>query len=269
MTINKVSLATVQKVQQLIHQVLVLPDTENCPLPEDQIIDGEMPEPDSLSDLGSLFNMGGIHDDSNPIPNCAGHWYLSSVDPGAILFKVPGLQLKPGITLVSYLYRLDTDGIGSTWAIPQAMSTTAQLEAALATAGDRTQPPQPTGALDDVMDAITGDLAPASFVVASILRRELQEFGAIGTWRNWQHHRLIEQLPPKVNWQWKTPNALNLTPKVRAFPDGKFAVEFFTCRVTAPVAIYQHIDQYPADSYRMVSLDRPVAVPSKKPAMQN
>ncbi|UBF24098.1 hypothetical protein K9N68_20520 [Kovacikia minuta CCNUW1] len=261
MVVQKIPLESAQKIRQLIKNTLTIPESENHPRTwssYDEV--DQLPEPDSLSDLGELFNFGGPIEEATYAPNTKGQWFISSTNPGAALVKLPGLKLKPELRLVSYLHRHAKDGVGVIWAVPEALSTTAQLEKGLSNRDDRSHPPQPEGALPDVMEAIEGDRSPASFVIASILCRELQEFGAIGKFCNWTHHRLINALPNQVHWQWKIEEPKDLSPKVRVFPDGKVAIEFFTCRVAPPVAIFQHIDQYPNGHYKAAKLDRPIAV---------
>ncbi len=264
MSVQKLPVESIQKIRQHISSSITLPESENHPRSwssYDEV--DEMPEPDSLGDLGALFNFGGPVEESTYAPNIKGQWFISSINPGAALIKLPGLKLKPDLRLVGYLYRLKDDGIGVTWAVPEELSTTAQLELALGNSGDRTQPPRPEGALTDVMEAIEGDRSSASFVVASILRRELKEFGAVGKSCSWAHHRLISAPPAQVKWQWKVETPKDFAPKVKVFPDGKVAIEFFTCRVVPPVAIFQHIDQYAAGSYKSAHVDRAIAIPQK------
>ena len=113
------------------------------------------------------------------------------------------------------------------------------------------------------MDAIEGDRSPMSFVVASILRRELKEFGTLGKTRRWSNHRLIDALPAQVQWQWRAQASKDLSPKVRLLPEGKVVLDFFTCRTTAPIAIFQHVDQYAAGEYQAKGVDRAVAIAPK------
>jgi hypothetical protein len=175
---------------------------------------------------------------------------------------LPGLKLKAGLRLVSYLYRLEENGISATWALPEALSTTAQLEAALRPSNGQDHPPKPDGSLADVMEAVEGDRSPMSFVIASLLRRELAEFGALGKFCAWEHHRLIDTLPP-AQWQWRTAIPKDLSPKIRLFPDGKAALEFFTCRTVPPIALFQHLDQYPLGHYTPQGIDRAIAIAQK------
>lgn len=222
----------------------------------------EPPEPDCLGDLGSLFSLGGAEEFESQAPNIKGKWFISSMNPGAALMKLPGVGLKPGIRLVTYLHRSGADGVGVTWALPEVMSTTALLEQALDSQCDAQRPPKPEAALSNVMEVFEGDRSPLSFVIASLLRRELQEFGSVGKFCNWTHHRLIDAVPNQVKWEWRVKQPpQDLSPKVLVYPDHKVAIEFFTCRVTAPVAIFQHVDQYPPNQYVAAITDRAIATP--------
>jgi hypothetical protein len=261
MSVQRIPLETVQKVRQYIQGSLVLPEAENQPQPWTAYSEvNDLPEPESLGELGSMFNFGGALEEHRYVPNDRGEWFVSSANPAAPLLRLPGIRLKLNMRLISYLYRIPGEGVGIVWAVPESFSTTAHLEKALPQSDSRTTPPHPDGAMPDLMDAIEGDRTPVSFLVASVLRRELREFGAVGKARNWGHHRLITQVPNQVRWTWQTPNPpKDLSPKVKIFPDGKAAIEFFTCRVVAPFTLFQHVDQYPAHHYKPVSIDRPIA----------
>ncbi|MBD2096609.1 hypothetical protein H6F90_15860 [Trichocoleus sp. FACHB-591] len=261
MTIQKLPLEAVQKVRQYIKSNLALPESENYPKPQTLFdTSEEPPEPESLDALGDLFKFASLPEEETPSPNTEGHWFVSAVNPGSTLLKLPGLKLKPNFRLAGYLYRVPEGGAGSIWALPEEFSTTAQLEQALAASGDRAQPPQPSGALVDFMEAVEGDRSPSSYLVASILRRELQEFGVLGKYCEWSHHHLINTIPLQIKWQWRKAAPKDLIPKVASFPDGRVAVEFFTCRVVPPVAIFRHLDQYVAGTYKATCADQALAI---------
>lgn len=271
MSIHRISLEAVQKIRQYIKTALTPPESENHP--EVQIsLDAvdELPEPESLDALGDLFKFASLSEEETYAPNTEGRWFVSAANPGAALIKLPGLSLKPDIRLVGYLHRTSNYGKGVVWAVPEAASTTAQLERALEdNPTDEQTPPHPQGALANFMQAIEGDRTPSSYLMASILRRELLEFGALGQSCNWSHHRLIASLPTQVNWQWRTEMPKDFTPKVGAMPNGKVVVEFFTCRVVPPIAIFRHLDQYPVGEYLCQYADQAIAIkasPSQKSA---
>ena len=262
MALQQFSLEVVQKVQRFIQSQLTLPASEQKPVRdhEERALAVEAITPESLDALGDLFRVGGFEDDESVAPNVEGRWFISTIDPAAALSKLPGLDLKAKVRLVTYLQRQSTGGMGVTWALPELMSTTAELEAAIESAGERAIPPHPKGALGNVMDGLAGDRSAASYISASVLLRELKEFGRSGQNCRWTHHRLITA-PPNKSWQWRTAKPLtNLAPKVQIKDEQTVAVEFFSCRVVPPVAIFRHLDQYVAKSYRPKTNDQVVAL---------
>lgn len=264
MSIHKLSLTGLQKVRTHLQTTLVIPSLENQPSTVSLLdMEEEIPEPTSLDSLGDLFRAASDPGDVLSAPNLEGRWFLSAANPAIALRKVPGLQLKENFRLVTYLLRTPNLGQGCTWAVPEFASATAQLEEALLES-DRNRLPRPAHSLDDVMMALTGDYSPASYLLASLFCREIEEFGMTGTHCHWLNHRLVAQLPPKVRWEWKVKMSEDLVPKVRSFEDGRMAVEFFTCHTKTPIALYRHLDQYPPHSYVPQRLDRPVAVATKK-----
>ena len=261
MSVQKIQLEALQKIRQHIQHGFSLPESENHPRSRSFLDEvAEIPEPDSLSDLGDLFSLGSSMDELTHAPNTRGEWYVSAANPGAVLMKLPGLTLKPNVRLVAYLHRQSDDGMGIIWAVPELLSTTAHLEKALATSGDREHPPQPNGAFTNLMEAVEGDHSTASFIIASLLQRELAEFGRLGKASRWSHHRLISAIPTQIQWQWKVETPKDLSPKVLLFADGRAAIEFFSCRIVPPVTIFQHFDQYSGNHYKATVLDRAIAI---------
>lgn len=262
MSIQKFSLETVKKIRRHIQDSLSLEGTERQPQTWAGLdSEDDLPEPESLDDLSGVFTFGGLSAEDVSMPNLRGSWFVSTVNPGAALLKLPGLRLKSEMRLVSYLYRDDQDGIGVVFAVPEEFSTTAYLDKALRASGGITQPPRPEGALSHYMEAIEGDRSPLSFLIASLLKRELQEFGAVGKRCNWVHHRAIDAIPPQAQCLWRVePPPKDLSTKVKVSPDGQAAIEFFTFRSGDAIQIFRHLDQYPAEQYKPNSFDKAVAV---------
>ncbi|WP_008312621.1 hypothetical protein [Leptolyngbya sp. PCC 6406] len=260
MALQTFSLDAVQKVSQHIRKKLVLPLSEQQPAADNNgAIAGEPPEPDSLDTLGDLFRAGSFAEETIPAPNSEGRWFISTMDPAAVLYKLPGLSIKPGIRLVTYLQRRPEGGLGVTWALPELLSTTAHLEAALEDIGSST-PPHPKGALGHVMDGIVGNGSPASYIATSLLIREFKELGRTGNLRRWSQHRLIDRVPSRQTWQWRSKVPQDLSPKVKVLEDESVLVEFFSCRVVAPVALFRHLDQYHRGGYRPKPNDQVIAL---------
>lgn len=260
MSIQKIPLESLKKVRRYIQDSLSLKDTEQQ-LQTWSGLDDDLPEPSSLDDLSGVFAFGGLSAEDISDVHSRSQWAISTVNPGAALLKLPGLRLKPEFRLVSYVYRTNGDGVGVVFAVPTDLSTTAQLDTALQMSSDIEHPPKPDGALAHVMEAIMGDRSPSSFVIASVLRRELQEFGALGKRCQWTHHHLIDAIPPQATCHWRVEQPpQDLSVKVKVLPTGQAAVEFFTYRLGNPIVLYRHFDQYPVGQYRANSLDKPVAI---------
>ncbi|MBD2091469.1 hypothetical protein H6F67_16620 [Microcoleus sp. FACHB-1515] len=239
MLIQKVPIATLQKIRAHLQPALKL---EMPPIADEP--------PDSIAGLSDLFARS-----FDPVP--AQGWQLSAIDPGAVLSKLPGLQLQPHYRLVGYLWRDDRGSRGKVWAVPIDRATTIELERAIVRS-DAAAPPCPPAALPDWMQAIEGDRSPGSFLIASLLRRELQEWGASGTYQDWSYHRLIDRVPIALQQAVGADRLQDLSPRLRRMPDRRVAVEFFTCRMLSPVQIFRHVDLFSAADYTVSSLDREV-----------
>ncbi len=259
MSIQRFPLAAVQQIRQYIQGTLVVATDQQSQTWASLEDTDDVPEPSSLDDLSSVFTFGGLTAEEIVAPRSYGHWTVSTVNPGSALLKLPGISLKSTWRLVSYLYQDGGSTTGLVFAVPEEFATTAQLERACTGSSSLKQPPKPERVLSDFMEAIEGDRSAVSFLVASLFCRELREFGAAGHYRNWTHHRLIDQVPAQVKWQWQVDQPKDLSPKVKIMPDGQAIVEFFSCRVSAGVALYRHVDQYSTAQYKPKRLDKPLA----------
>lgn len=236
MSIQKIPLATLQKVRQYLQPALKLDrSTQDDSLPE------------SIAALGDVFSRGF---EAQPQQG----WSLSAIDLSDIFAKLPGLKLQAGYRLVSYLWQDDRGSRAQVWAVPIDRATTKELVQAIAQSS-ATLPPRPAAALPDWMLAVQGDRSLGSFLVASLLRREMQS-GTSGDYGDWSHHHLIDRVPTALRTMPKAAQLQNLSPRLRQFPDRRVAVEFFTCRSIAPIGIFRHVDLYSATNYTANSLDR-------------
>jgi hypothetical protein len=260
MSFQRYPLDTVQKVSQFIRETLVLPLYEQQPGNLAVETDDDGPIPDSLNALGDLFRMGDAPEDNIPAPNAEGRWFVSTLDPSEALVKLPGLWMRPGIRLVTYLRQDANGGMGSTVALPGLLSTTEYLEEAIAKVTQPDQPPSPMGALPNLMGGIEGDGSLASFLAASIFTREVREFGRFGRYARWVHHRFVTAPPQQIPWQWRTKMPEDFSPKVVLRQDAEIIVEFYSCRVQKPIALFRHLDRYPPNSYTAENQDQVVAV---------
>lgn len=261
MATQQVPLASLRQIRQHIRKSLTIPELEDSPCASlEKVAASVMAEPKTLGDLGNIFRLPGPTRASDLDPNLEGRWFVSSIDPGAALLQLKGLRVKPGMRLVPYLVRTPRGGVGHICAVPEGSSTTQFLESALPEGTEWHYPPFPEGSLNNTMLALEGDRSALSYVIASILRREMEEFGATGRDRQWSQHRIVSSLPKQVQWRWKGKSPQNFSPKVKVMDDGQAAVEFFSCRTAKPFALFRHFDRYDGESYLATSKDDAIAV---------
>jgi hypothetical protein len=128
------------------------------------------------------------------------------------------------------------------------------------------EPPKPPLALDNVMDAIDGDGSPWSYMCASILARELAEFGAMWHGCSWSTHTVLDANPwesakgkkksdvgrwltPLSEWKWSHRPPETWNPSV-VDGDDEAVVRFYTYSELGQETIYRHTDTYQPGSYR-------------------
>lgn len=257
MSIQKLSLAALQQVRRYIKSTITLTDIDQKFQDWAMLGNAEdVPAPSSVDNLSSIFAFGNLLSiEQTP---CCSRWAVSTVNPGAALSRLPGVSLKPDVRMVGYVYQCKEDGVGAVWAVPDELSTTWVLEKAIAST-EVSRRPQPEGAFDHFMEGVKGDRSAVSFMVASLLRRELEEFGSVGQRCDWSHHQLIDAVPALGRWQGQYQQPMDLAPKVRIMPDGKAAVEFFTWRSIKPIALFRHIELYPPETYVSKSQNQAIA----------
>ena len=118
-----------------------------------------------------------------------------------------GLRVKPGWTLHAHQFRNGGNGNGFVWAMPDGVEFrepesgkdllwTCVFSTPFAYLQFRT--PKPPDALPNFMEAIEGDGSAFSFLCASILARELREFGAMWHGRFWNDVELKGDDPEVV-----------------------------------------------------------------------
>jgi hypothetical protein len=206
---------------------------------------------------------GGTTDDPEP------GWSRITSGPEEILAVFKPLKLKSGFMLAGYRFREGGNGNGFLYAVPKGTVLPAPEECPV----DTTQflsPPVPPTALEDVMDAIEGDGSPLSYLCASLLERELAEYGAMWHGCSWSTHELVTQDPfaiggclrPKSgdadqmetqrdieNWRWLKSKPSRWEPRVK-IADDNVTVTFHTHSALGREAIYRHIDRYKPGTYR-------------------
>ena len=186
-------------------------------------------------------------------------WSISRVDPGRILTSFTSLWLRPGYALQAYQFKAGDSGNGIVWAMP--------LDAKLPEPADCErlteqflEPPKPHAALENFMDAFAGDGSAWSYLSASLLCRDLHEFGAIWHGCYWSAHEILGDNPWKTKrrppsfgsadaWQWLGPQPEIWRPHVQ-FADDVVTVKFLTFTALGQESIVQHTDTFKAGHYR-------------------
>ena len=149
-------------------------------------------------------------------------WFASAFDANDLISVFDTLRLKPGFALHAYEFRQGPDGDGIIWAVP-AGAPQLPSDDGPGRHSSLSDPPKPPGAVR-LIQAIEGDGSPWSYLSASILRREAEEFGACWHGCDWTHQtilcmpprqtdephvlaaeRKLTGDPPVGNWTWRGP----------------------------------------------------------------
>lgn len=202
-------------------------------------------------------------------------WSKSEVSPMKLLFSFPSLRLKKGLVLCAYQFRSWYSGHGIVWAMPENLSFPDPKDCPRLK-GRFIGRPRPSGALDDVMEAIEGDGSPWSYLSASIFAREIAEFGAMWHGCSWSTHVILGKDPwsfpqtsarrrplpaPSGNlndWRWLESKPLRWGPEVCA-DSSIVTVTFYTFSGLVREAIHRHVDTYKPGRYRSESEEKVIA----------
>ena len=193
-------------------------------------------------------------------------WAKSRVNPNKLLDVFTPLKMRKGFVLRAYTFREEQNGNGVVWAMPSNAEfpepkDCPTLENHLLKA------PKPSEALDDAMEAIEGDNSAWSYLAASLLRREISEFGAVGTDARWVTHTVLDDDPwkdggaksddlamdkpttPADKWTWLKDRPKSYAPEVKIEKD-RVTVTFYTFSGLEKERIYRHVDTYRPGKYR-------------------
>ncbi len=197
-------------------------------------------------------------------------WSQNTMDPMALLAFFKPLRLKPGYKLCAYQFRNCSSGRGAVWAIPVDVLYPEPVSLS------PDDPPRPLGALDDFMKAIEGDGSPRSYLYASLLAREFEDFGGYGEGALWMTHLILDGDPwlnpngaahalagqgfsTRVkDWTWAEPKPLDWCPMVHV-NDTTVRVRFYAFSSFGRQRIIYFEDRYQKGSYVFERVEREVA----------
>jgi hypothetical protein len=206
---------------------------------------------------------------------CPDGWSISTVDPQQVVAVFKLLRIKDGFALRAYQFREGGNGNGFVWALP-VQSALPDPEECPRLERIFLEPPKPPAALDDYMDAIDGDGSPWSYMCASLLARQLAEFGAMWHGCDWSTHTVLDETPcragepseegdvvegpmtPADEWKWSEPAPEEWAPQPNQEAKA-VTVTFFTYSGLGEEAIYRHIDTYKPGEYKFKSDRRQIA----------
>lgn len=201
-------------------------------------------------------------------------WNVFDLDPEKIFNRIKCLKLKPGLILRAYVLREDGNGNGVIYALRADAPSPDQCKHADALFRGFLIVPEPIEALWDVMEGVTGDGSPWSYLAASMLSRELGEFGAAWHGCDWSTHELCrddldatyraakilgnEIMTAEKDWEWQEEQPADWKPKV-VTKGGKIGVIFYSYSGHEMEAIYRHEDFFNPGSYVFESTETAIA----------
>jgi hypothetical protein len=136
-------------------------------------------------------------------------WRKSELNPMSLLGYFGTLRLKSGYVLRAYERHQGPDCWGEVWAMPESQPFPDPKP------NGNGRPPKPDGALDDVMLAIDGDGTPYSYLCASLLARELEQFATLSPESEWLNCFVLDGDP------WNGSNGVAHTLKGQGFTRAK------------------------------------------------
>ena len=210
-------------------------------------------------------------------------WSKCTQDPAKLLSAFRALRLKRGMVLRAYQVNKDGDANGVVWALPEHADFPDPDQCPRVTAKNffyrlGSTAPKPPGALTDTMEAIEGDGSLWSYLAASLLSRQLGQFGAMWHGNDWSTHLILDENPlksgmaritdlkvletpsgPISEWKWVGPAPEDWTPQVR-IEKNKVSVVFYTYSALHRQMIYRHTDTYQPGSYVATAERKEIAI---------
>jgi hypothetical protein len=203
-------------------------------------------------------------------------WSKSTLDPQKLLGFFKQLKLREGFVLRAYQFNEEQNGESVIWALPVDAEFPEPADCPrLENTGNKT--PKPFDALDDVMQAVTGDDSAASYLAASVFRREMQSLGVLWHGMKWNTHTILDKEPRPDDlakeedeifsksplgdpdeWTWKEDRPRDWSPQVRLEKD-RVTVTFYSYSPLYTEGFYRHTDVYRRGMYRARSEDKQIA----------
>jgi hypothetical protein len=203
-------------------------------------------------------------------------WSKSTVDLTRVVAVFAPLKVKEGVVLRAYQFRAGGNGNGVVWALPAGAAFPEPSECPEVKREPLVRPvPRPAAALPSIMAQVQGDGSAWSYMAASLLGRQLQEFGAMWHGIKWGTHNVLDQNPltqtakhsdpmsgpvnvdPK-KWQWHEAQPKDWRPTVHMGHD-RVTVRFYTYSGYQRQKIVLHVDTYTPGNYRYTTEEKEIA----------
>lgn len=226
--------------------------------------------------------------DTDPMFTEDGGWWNSRLDPTKIVAFCGKLSIRKGWNLHAYLFSTGMNGNG--YVIAGRSEKTIPSLPAIAKAFEGIYIIDSNMIVDELpgiynrMVAIDGDGSPLSYLQASLLDRELGDFGALWHGIQWGAHKVVDRLPTPTEdddmdadpmfssqtkpnqWKWKTRRPAKMDPTVSI--DGDVVeVTFYSFTPLMDdeggEKIVRHVDTYLTDNYIPIKRERKVIAVGK------
>jgi hypothetical protein len=197
--------------------------------------------------------------------------FAHALDLAAVLQNTNGLQLNAGYRVRGSLFQNGGNGNGFLWAVKIGKSNKKSPRLVGMPRPDMglvLPALRPDDACSDTMEAITGNFSPFSYLEASILKRELQEFGASWHGLNWCTYKILASPDDACRgliggggpeqWSWTARKFNDLRPRVNVKSD-KVVVTFHARSDLGCAHINRFEDTFKSDSYVSTSTQTEVA----------
>ncbi|WP_280768037.1 hypothetical protein [Salipaludibacillus daqingensis] len=186
-------------------------------------------------------------------------WSLSPYDPNQLIDKLPRVELKPSYTLNAYLYRSGANGNGVIRA--ENKDATPSMPEWNRYPGNAYPLKEESGTEKYVVHALELDGSARSYLTATLLEKECQEYGALWHGVDWEVHHIIDDIetgnkPRNIDettliepeWMrsmnWQNRRSHTFDPVVKHLSSNTVLVQFYTYSELGEQAIYRHRDRF-------------------------
>jgi hypothetical protein len=197
--------------------------------------------------------------------------FAHALNVSAALHNTNGLQLRAGYRIRGSLFQAGGNGNGFLWAVKIGNSNKKSPHLVGMSRPDMglvLPALRPDDACSDVMEAITGNFSPFSYLEASILKGELLEFGALWHGLNWCTYTILGSPDDACRgliggggpeqWNWTARKLKDLRPRVNIKSD-KVVVTFYARSDLGGANITRFEDTFESDCYVSTSTETKVA----------